>query len=253
METSRIPEDVNRALTSLRSRARRHSEVTLHATLPPSRSWGAILQSPGPTRTPPDRSAEGSGREVHLRLEVPSCSSQVALGLLWGLAIPCGFVPWQRYPEVGHADMVFHYWGPWKQIEDNLLSSGRGEAIWPSLCALSQCEAGIWEGSLLKERLLQGHLHRAGFGCGPVDGIVGPQTKQALAACGLGGLSVSEALCALEKRSTPVNQTAPLRRGRLDLDRVVVRATGGIRVTRSPQGHLITVTGEGRLIVDVSA
>jgi len=245
-----IPEDVTRALAALSARALKHSQYTLTVHAPSPLSWEKVVENPGPCGNPPERSPLPAGREVYLWLEGPG-TTEVRLGLLWGLAVPLGFVPWQRYPEPGPTQQVFHFWGPWRVLEDQLVAAGRGEAAWPGLCAAAQCEIGTWEGPNAQTRLVQAHIHRLGHACGPIDGVVGPITVQALAAAGLGKLSLEEALVQLKERVAPPPPRA-LRRGRLELDvPATVHASGGVRAVRTPHGFMLTIAGDGRLIVDV--
>lgn len=247
-----VPEDVTRALAALSARASKHPQYTLRVDPPTPKTWSEVRDSPGPCQLPPERSPLPAGREVYLWLDGPG-TVEARLGLLWGLAVPLGFVPWQRYPEPGTTEHVFHCWGPWRLIEDHLITAGRGESAWPSLCAAAQSEIGAWEGPQALSRLVQAHLHRLGHACGPVDGIVGPMTSQALAAAGLGKLSLEEALAQLAARipTQPVASRAP-RRGRLELDvPAIVHASGGVRSVRTPHGFMLTISGEGRLVVDV--
>lgn len=251
MPSSVVPEDLSRGLAALSARAKTHSRFTLAIRHPGTLSWTEVGANPGPLRLPPKRSALPSGREVYLELGGDG-SDELRLGLLWGLAVPLGFVPWQRYPELGETSAVFHFWGPWRLLEDNLLQAGRGEAIWPSLCAAGQCLAGTWDDPDAKIRLIQAHLHRVGHPCGPVDGVLGTATNRALAAASLGNLSVAEALTQLEIRAQAAPSTRAPKRGRLELDTpTTAHATGGVRAVRTPHGYALTVTGEGRLILDV--
>ncbi len=250
----RTPDDVARALAALTAKARKHPQFQLRIEHPSQTNWEGVGLQPGPTGQPPERSAVLSGREVYLHLEGGTFASEERLGFLWGLAVPLGFVPWDRYPLPSSTSQVFHHWGPWALIEDHLLSAGRGEAIWPSLCAAGQCDGGVWEGASPQQRLLQAYLHRLGYACGPIDGILGASTNRALASAGLGNTPLNEALGILKARTqepTPTNRSTP-KRGRIILDApTIVHTTGGIKATRTPQGYVFAVTGEGRIIVDV--
>lgn len=246
-----LPEDVTRALAALSARAGKHSQYTLVVQRPVQNSWAALDNDPGPCGLPPGRSAIPAGRELYFHLEGEGTAHQ-RLGLLWGLAVPLGFVPWQRYPELGPVSHVFHYWGPWRIIEDHLVSIGRGEAAWPSLCAAAQCSMGTWEGGGILLREVQANLHRLGHSCGPVDGLLGPRTQQALVAAGFGGTPTNEILQELKLRTVPEKERPRTRRGRIELDvPATVHASGGVRAVRTPKGYMLTIAGEGRLVVDV--
>jgi len=242
---------MGRALAALSARASKHSQFSLQVAHSTQTTWREVEDYPGPTGLPPERSALPARREIYLSLSGEG-SREALLGLLWGLAVPLGFVPWQRYPEPGLQDEVFHFWGSWRLLEDQLVASGRGEAVWPSLCAAAQCDIGAWEGPGVTQRLVQAHLHRLGYPCGPVDGVVGPLTVRALAAAGLGSLALEEALVQLKTRAMAPAPTRALKRGRIELDvPATVHASGGVRAVRTPQGYMLTLSGEGRLIVDV--
>lgn len=196
-----------------------------------------------------------AGREVHLRLERKGVTDpQQILNAIWGYAVPAGFVPWLRYPVAGQSDeIVFHYFGTWKSIYDRLIAEGRGHLAWPSVCAAAQCDVGAWKGDRTQERFLQAQLHRLGQNCGPVDGVIGPRTTEAIEALGLSKLPLPQLLDHLAKASPPSLPAQSRQRGHVALPgrALVVQAFGGIKAIQTPQGATLTVDGPGRLVVDV--
>lgn len=215
--------------------------------------WTPELHRPPPPRDPL-LSLLPSGREVHLEVRHSTSQPQACLDALWGHAVPMLFTPWTRYPVAGEpGERVFHFFGPWVYLYDSLLSEGRGHLAWPSICAAAQCDVGTWKGDKMDARFLQAQLHRLGFPCGAVDGVIGPRTTAALAAAGLGNLSSQQAM---EHLRTAKSSNAPARArqaGHLALpgQDLVVHATGGLRVTRTPLGASLMVEGPGQLVVTV--
>lgn len=213
----------------------------------------------GPTRNPPPLSLRPAGREVQVQVRLPEFEGtdeerrQAEVNLAWGIMVPCGFVPWRRYPVVGEADDVFHFFGPWQGLYDHLLGHGRGEAAWPSVCGAAQSDVGTWEGDRWVERFVQAQLHRLGVHCGPVDGIIGPQTTRAIRALGLKGLRLTAMAQELKKFQTPSSPKTERSFGHVIIpgQELAVVATGKVYTTRTSQGVALTIDGPGRVIVNI--
>lgn len=223
----------------------------------PQMTWKEVQKKPGPTGLPPQLSAVSTGREVYLRLRLSEEDSvtqrQHELAMLWGVAIPLGFVPFSRYPVPGICDEVFHFLGPWTVLMDNMLGAGRGEEGWPGFCCAAQMEVGMWEGSHPTERKIQAHLHRIGFNAGAVDGLVGPRTQAALRAANLHSLPLTEVLQKISEKPTaePKVRERPVR-GRLEMEGVdlSIHPYGQVRAARNLNGADLYVMGAGRLVID---
>lgn len=223
-------------------------------------TWDGVRRDPGPTGIAvPELSMRPTGREVYLRAAVSGADDfgarAAGVEALWAVAVPLGFVPWNRHPVPGPCDDVFHVPGPWAGLLDAHWAAGEGERAWASLCCAAQVDVGRWVGDRLPERTLQAHLHRAGHPCGPVDGVVGERTAGALRRTPLAGLPVAQAASAAASLPdpTPPRTDAPGRRvAALDGagDDAVATGHGGVRVARTPRGYAVHVDGPGRLVVD---
>ena len=221
-----------------------------------SMGWDTVKVYPGHTRLPPALSMLPTGREVCLRLNLkgPTESHQRALTTLWGLVIPLGFTPWLRYPLVqDKLDMVFHYFGPWRMLFDHLHGEGRGEYAWESVAAAAQSDVGMWQGSKAVERFVQAQLHRLGFHCGLVDGIIGHRTTQALNALGIKGkplTEVAEYLAEVPDMEVPAEART---QGHIVLPGrpFQIEVFGGIHPVRTPHGVALTIDGPGKVMLDV--
>jgi len=217
-------------------------------------SWEGVSKGPGPTGLPPHLSMRPSGREVYLSVSFLEGSGDRfgELAVLWGLAVPLGFMPWDRYPVPSPTDRVFHYLGPWSLVGDSLQGEGKGELVWPSICSAAQIEVGTWSGRNLLERTVQSHLHRLGVNCGPVDGLVGERTLRALRALGLGGTPLHEVVGALPRLQPPGTSQTSTRTANLTVPRglsLEAYPSGDLEVARSHTGMAITVGGKGKLTI----
>jgi hypothetical protein len=192
----------------------------------------------------------------HVRMEaVPTgdLTPQYALEVLWAKALPLGFSPWARFPVLGEpGDQVFHFFGPWRNIQEHLVGEGRGELAWPSLCAVAQCEVDTWEGGSADIRLVQGHLHRLGQNPGAVDGIMGTRTQEALRRVGLDGQSF-DAIKVFLPDARVGDGKGDVTAGHLVLPgrMVEVSTFGFVKAQAHAHGAAILVDGPGRLVVDV--
>lgn len=222
--------------------------------------WESIRKDPGPTGLPPEWSAVPTGREVHLRLTMVKDEGEEVtrrereLAMLWGLAVPLGFVPYTRYPLPGPHDEMFHFFGEWATMMDQLLGAGRGEAGWPAFCCASQIDVGKWEGNRKTERMVQAHLHRIGYNVGAVDGIMGNKTQGALRAAGMHSLPMTEVAEKIVKMSPHVPTTLERDvQGRLEMPDVdwAIHPYGQVRTTRTVQGAEFHISGPGRVVIDI--
>ena len=225
-------------------------------------NWGSLREDPGPTGLPPEWSAVPTGREVYLSLEFTKDQEGEAeasrrerqLAMLWAIAVPVGLVPYTRYPLPGPHDTVFHYFGEWEILMDQLLGAGRGEAAWPAFCCAGQMDVGKWEGPRPTERLVQAHLHRIGLPVGPIDGILGNKTQGALRAAALHSIPLSEVAAKIE--TMPPRTSNLLDRalqGRIELPDVsfAIHPYGQVRATRTVHGADLQISGPGRVVIDV--
>jgi hypothetical protein len=260
--TTTVTTDTASALRQLEKRAATMKDVRLSITGPKQSqmTWDGARKNPGPTGLPPEWSALPTGREVYLGIEIlddtlsPESRTERALATLWALAIPLGFTPFARYPLPGPHMSVFHFMGTWAIVMDHMLGAGRGEAAWPGFCAAAQADADAWEESKQTERYVQAHLHRLGFNCGAIDGIVANNTLASMKALGVAGRPLMDVATELGTRGTPARRPSKQKvLGSIDLGDVdfSIASYGQIHTMRTPKGAQISVGGPGRIVVDV--
>lgn len=222
--------------------------------------WEAVRQEPGPTGLPPEWSAVPTGREVYLRVEIlkdeegDASRRERELAMLWAMAVPLGLVPYTRYPLPGPHDAVFHCFGEWNILMDNLLGAGRGEAGWPAFCCAAQLDVEKWEGPRPTERLVQAHLHRLGFNVGAVDGILGNKTQGGLRAAKLHSMPLSQAAARIVEEPPHVPKILDRAvQGRVEAPDVdfSIHSYGQVRATRTVRGADLQISGPGRVVLDV--
>lgn len=209
----------------------------------------------GPTITGMSRetSLVPAGREVELTLLDEQ--GKTSRPKLWGLAIPLGLVPWDRYPEDTPTQTVWHYFGVWSLLMDHLVGAGRGEAAWPSVCAAAQCDTGTWEGDHRDERRIQSLLHLSGAHPGPVDGVLGPLTQGVLRSMGFGSMSLKTILTRLESAQPVHTRNFPKSlQGKWLLEgaQFAVHTFGSIRARRELKGASVDIRGPGRIVIDIT-
>lgn len=252
--SSGVTEDTRLALVELEKAAVAMGGVRVAYSGVPLRecSWEGVGANPGPLQLPEALSMRPTGREVYLELE-GAPNRLEAVSLLWSLAVPLGFIPWNRYPLPGLHDNVFHYLGPWRMLGDFLHGEGRGEYAWPSICCAAQSQVGTWGGPKAIECKVQMHLHRLGVHCGTLDGMVSERTLTALKALGLGGVPLEECLESLEGMSPPKQSLRDRGTGYVTLGDVKSEAftTGGLHSLRTPTGYSLTIDGPGKMILQV--
>jgi hypothetical protein len=236
------------------------TRLSINGPDPAHMNWADIRTKSGPTGLPPEWSAVPTGREVYLKLEIqddqePAQSRmERQLAMLWGIAVPLGFTPFARYPLPGATMEVFHFMGPWDILMDHFLGAGRGEAAWAGFCGAAQSDVGAWEGGKQTERFVQSHLHRIGYNAGAIDGVLGNATLASLKGAGLSGMPLTEAAEALGKKGL-TTQRLPRRavEGIVeipDTDFSIV-SYGQVRTARTPKGAVLSISGPGRIVVDV--
>ena len=219
---------------------------------------GYGLQFSKPTKQKEDKfSLVPAGREVWIRLDSKkeTLTQQHRLALLWSFAIPLKITPWLRYPIPDESDHVFHLLGPWQVIYDRLLSEGRGDLAWPSVCIAAQCDVGTWKGDKVVERSVQAHLHRVGTNPGALDGIIGPKTLSAIKAASLDGMPLEKVLAALLQRETVGIPTTKRRTtGHVVLPGCdfVVQSFGKVNHNPTVNGTSLIVRGPGRVVIDIA-
>ena len=251
-----ITPDLAEALRHLEVAAANRGGIRLHSkSAPRGFNWDAAKRGTGPTGCPPSASLLVAGREVHLRVQFTdrTATRWEEVATLWGLAVPQGLTPWNRYPMPGEADEVFHFLGPWRGLYDHLLGEGRGELAWPSVCCAAQVDVGAWEGAKPVECFVQAQLHRLGHHCGPVDGDIGPRTIEALRTLGLHSSALEETAGTLAEFEPPEVTEQQRRTGHIIVPgrRVAINTTGRVYATSTRQGAALTIDGPGRVIMDV--
>lgn len=259
-----LTSDTAEALRHLEMRAAKITDMKFRLKIdcrPPTQmSWDSVREDEGPTGNRPEWSAIPTGREVYLELnfiEDPGDledQSNRELAILWGLVVPLGFLPWDRYPIQSKTSKVFHYPGPWHPLMDCMLGMGRGEEAWPSFCAAAQADVGSWEGSQSTERFVQAQLHRLGHNCGPVDGLIGQRTETVLRGAGYYGEQLSKVSEALSKAQPAEKPTRVETRGGGHLvvptDKFSIVSHGQVHTTKTSTGAALDIRGPGRVVVD---
>ena len=256
-----VAPDVPAAMVQLERATAAISGARLHFEAPRvgEVSWEAVATTPGPTGMPPHLSMRPAGRELLLKLTLgeyagsENARRSAEVETLWGLAVPLGFVPWQRYPLNSPLEEVFHYMGPWAAVIDSLHGEGRGEAAWPSACAAAHTEVGAWEGPRSHNISVQTHLHRLGIQCGPIDGHINNRTIACLKALGLGGRPMDNVFKALQRMegSQPVKEDR--RNGQIIMGGCEAFSSGLVHTTKTNAGYAVTVDGPGSLTLIVGA
>lgn len=183
-------------------------------------------------------------------------SREIAERVMWSLAVPCGFTPHDRYLVSGsESSLVFNHLGIWRPLHDRLLGEGRGDLLWPSLLNAARADVGKLESDREVEIFIQAQLHRIGFNCGPVDGIIGPRTVECIKQSGLSGLELSEVAKILsEQKSGRVRKQENPGKGHIILPNheFTVTAVGEVSSIRITDGASLIIRGPGRVILDIA-
>ena len=234
-------QDTVEALRALRRKATSIGcRLVLHGPKPMSDWQGPLSLAP-------------AGREVHFTLERDGVTPENLLSAAWGVSVPLGFTPAQRYPLLGNNANEYHFLGPWQSLLDSLLADGAGHEAWPSVCAAAQTDVGAWEGDRGRERFVQGQLHRVGRPCGPVDGVLGPRTTSWFESRGLRRSSLSKVMEHLQGMRDPEVPQQESGRGHVVIPGRKIRALGfeGVIARETSHGVSLTISGPGRLVVEV--
>ena len=127
----------------------------------------------------PGESFHNAGRSIDVflaELEFPVVAPDKQLDKLWELAIPLGWRPIVAAPDENAKEAWhFDFMGEWRPVYDRL---GYAAA---AMCAALDLGLGEEVFDHASGRALQAQLHRAGYDVGKVDGIIGKNTKRALA------------------------------------------------------------------------
>jgi hypothetical protein len=211
----------------------------------------------GPKPGPQASKAAKAGREVQLRLRRSNASPQDALNASWSFMVPLGFTPWARFPVLLQEDgeeinFTYHFLGPWQSLIDTLLAEGRGHLAWPNFEAAALADVGQDTTERSTERFVQAQLHRLGKNPGPVDGVIGPRTKQEIDSLALGRKSLAQLAALLGEMKSPRNQKTD-HIGHISVPgrSFVVNAAGGIALKRHASGAALEITSPGRVILDI--
>ena len=193
------------------------------------------------------------GREICLSLE-GDYSKEDLVCLLWGNAIPCGFTPLDRYPNLNtETANVFQFYGHWQMLLDNHFKEGQGEFAFSSLVCACKCELSLWDGDRAIERGVQAQLHRLGYSVGAITGAITELDHQAFRSLGLGEMPLTKILERLSKIEKPKRDVQEIKTGYLvlpDIDHRVY-AYGDVATTKTTNGVSISQKGFGRIVVDL--
>lgn len=231
----RTTPDLKEALDSLEERLAKVGGVRLKLT---------------PSRVTPLGSL---GREICMTLEGDYAKEDLTC-LLWGNAIPCGFTPMDRFPNLNtDTAHVFHFYGHWQMLLDNHYKEGQGEFAFSSLVCACKCELGVWDGDRVLERTIQAQLHRIGYSVGVISGAITEHDQLAFRSLGLGDVSIDKILGRLLQIKRPKNPPQETKTGYLVLPNIDHRvyAYGDIATTKTTNGVSILKRGLGRIVVDL--
>jgi hypothetical protein len=100
---------------------------------------------------------------------------------------------------------------------------------------------------------VQAQLHRVGFPCGPIDGLIGERTLSSIQALGLKGMKLEEIAVYLSGQNPPQETSEARKFGYVVVPgrQLTAQAYGKLGVVRTPQGYSIAVDGPGRFVLDV--
>lgn len=205
---------------------------------------------------PIETDLKGCGREICFEMKSKQdfeTTSQDQINALWGLAIPLGFTPYNRYPLDDSLSYMFHFFGVWQPLMDRLLAEGRGHLMWSSLVCASLCDIGKWSGGKTLVRTIQSQLHRIGYNCGAIDGILGSRTLRCIQANNLQNTkleTVAKILCEKKKIQVSANKST---KGFISLPNREFQVTcyGRVHTVKSSSGVSIESSGGGRIILDI--
>ena len=232
----RTTADLKEALDKLENRLGKLGDVRLKISTSSATSLGSL------------------GRELLMELVSSKYTKEECVFLLWGNAIPCGFTPLDRFPNLPtETSAVFQYYGKWQVLLDNHLKEGQGEYAFDSLLVATACEIGAWKGDRGIERYIQAQLHRLGHSVGQLDGIIKDREQEAFRSMGLQGISledIAKRLYHTKKSITPRKEG----KGYVVLPNIPhqVYSYGEVNTNRTANGVSISARGTGRIVIDLS-
>ena len=198
-----------------------------------------------------------AGRELELSLVSEKYEKKECVFILWGCAIPLGFTPMDRYPNLNtETKNIFHFLGEWNVYLSNLMSMGMGEYAWQSVCLAAQFDVGVASTTYnnQKVRYIQSQLGRWGLYKGLVNGIMSPDLQTSLATLGIQSLSDEEIIDFLNKGVVSEKTLSKTRTGFLSLPQVPFRVSsyGRVHTNQTKEGVEVVVEGSGRVVLDIS-
>jgi hypothetical protein len=196
-----------------------------------------------------------AGREVLLELISSKYSDKECHLILWGCAIPCGFTPLDRYPNLNtETKNVFHYIGQWQPFLSSLLSYGLGEFAWENTCLASLLDVGLARPSNIKVCYIQAQLARLGLYVGNIDGVYSEMVNKGLSTLGMVGKEENEIISLLnDEKAKPPKKNEPLS-GFITLPEIPFRASsyGEVSTVQKKNGVELVIEGTGRVVLDLS-
>lgn len=198
-----------------------------------------------------------SGREVLIRyspVNLRSLTVYEKISAVWSLAYPLGFTPYFRHPLPGEGSDLFQFFGIWQPIMERLYNEGSGEYAWSSMWYAAMTDVGKIPTDYLFF-LIQGQLHRLGYNCGVVNGVLNDKTKKCLQSLGLYGISYEDIAIELVQReisnnNAPLKSTGYLYLSTTTLDREIsVKGFGDVGIVKDPNGVRINIGKESSKVI----
>lgn len=196
-----------------------------------------------------------AGRELVLELVSSKYSEKDCRLILWGCAIPVGFTPMDRYPNLNtDTNNVFHFIGEWSSYLSSLLSYGMGEYAWQNVCQVALLDTGMANPRNIEICYIQAQLARIGLYVGNIDGVISEQFHRALMTLGLDKKEHKEVIAILNEKQVSVPQSKEPLNGFITLPEVSFRVSsyGGVSTVQKRNGVEIIIEDSGRLVLDVS-
>lgn len=197
-----------------------------------------------------------AGREIEMTLVSTKYSKKECVFILWGCAIPLGFTPMDRYPNLNtETKDTFHFLGEWETYHMNLLSRGLGEFAWESVCLAANLDVGQKRDiTNFLVRYIQAQMGRWGLYQGLVDGIVSQEYQGCLATLGLQQKTEEDIINFLDNGVLTKEKKKDAQVGFISLKDTPYRVTsyGDISTTKKQGGTEVFIEGTGRIVIDVS-
>ena len=97
------------------------------------------------------------------------------------------------------------------------------------------------------------HLHRLGIHCGPIDGVIGARTLNALKTLGLARKSLSESVGIVSQWENPKQEPTSGNAGHIYLGgrNSTVFTAGQVHAINTGNGYTISIEGQGRIIIEI--